>query len=578
MIKLPSLRTLSESLTDTIIRYKWVTLIALIKTIILICLTETPYDNHVLRNLLTRLSFVFTLALPLMLAIWLSDERRPSKPYLRAVFIVLLGLILAIYYVTMDSEPNQNETYRFVILLAGAHLLVSYSPFIGFNDKEGFWQFNKTLFLQFLNATLYAATLYIGLLIALQTVKYLFGITYTFSVEMDLFIAVSSFFHTIFFLSKIPKITDIPDSYPNGLKVFTQYVLLPLEVVYLVILYAYMSKIIVQWQLPQGRVAYLVLAFSVAGIFALLLLYPLRQSSKERWVTIFSRRYYLALLPLIALLFTGIFRRVDDYGITENRYIVGILAFWLAGITVYFLSGKRDDIRWIPISLSILCFLLPIGPWNIFVVSKNSQLKQFRRILSENKVLNANNQIAKRKIVTEADRDQLVSIVKFFRDRELAGLEPYFAGFNGKNKSDYQYYSAMESDLDKYVVSDKTKKANTFTNFSPQFSKSGNGMTVNEFDHMIFVDANEDKVIGDGQVDIKIENFGKSWTLQRDNRIVKTWNVADKVKSLQFAFGSHSMEVPQDSLVFVYGSYKMVFRSLSSNGNSYYGHGILLYK
>lgn len=577
MIKFPSLKTLGYSLFDTILRYKWVTLIALAKTITLVWLTETPYKDKIDRNEMIRLSFVVTLALPLILAIRLSAERRQWKPLvISALTAISVGMLL-IYYFLMDKNPDNTETYRFYILATGAHLLVSYAPFIGTDDKEGFWQFNKTLFLQFLNATLYSGTLYVGLLIAVQTVKYLFGIEYSFAIEMDLFLTVFCLFHTIFFLSKIPKPTETLSGYPNGLKIFTQYVLLPLEVVYLVILYVYVGKIALQWQLPQGRVAYLVLAFSVAGIFALLLLYPLRQSAQEGWVSIFSRRYYLALLPLIVLLFTGIFRRINDYGVTENRYIVAVLAFWLAGITLYFLSGKRDDIRWIPITLSILCFLGPIGPWNIFLVSKNSQLKQFEEILARNKVLNAKKQMTHKKRVTNDEQKQLFSIIQFFRTRELSGLEPYFAGFKQKDKSNYEYYSAMENTLDRFVISPKPRESNSYSNLSSQFSND-NSTSIAGFDHAVFIDTNNDNSLGDKQVEIKIADSGKTWTLFRDKKKVTVWNVADRMKALQSSFGSYSMEVPQDSLVLVHENYKMVFQMISSTNDVYYGHGVLFYK
>ncbi|SDF97245.1 protein of unknown function [Dyadobacter soli] len=578
MIKFPSLKTLSDSLLDTIMRYRWVTLIAFLKTILLIWLTETPFSEKIDRNEITRFCFVAALALPLFLAIQLAGEWRSWKPNVRRGLAALIIAALGGYYMLMDQNPDNSETYRFLIFLLGAHLFVSYAPFIGSGDTEGFWQFNKTLFLQFLNATLYSGTLYIGLLIAVQTVKYLFGIEYSFAVEMDLFLIVSCFFHTIFFLSKIPRPEEDISGYPNGLKVFTQYVLLPLEVVYLIILYAYVGKIVLQWQLPEGRIAYLVLAFSVAGIFALLLLYPLRKSSQERWVSIFARRFYLALLPLIVLLFIGIFRRINDYGITENRYIVGLLACWLAGIALYFLSGRRDDIRWVPVTLSIFCFLLPLGPWNIFVVSKNSQLKQFREILSRNHVLDVKNQITQRKTVTKDDRERLASIIQFFRSRELTGLESYFAGFKEKDKSDFQYYLTMENTLNKFVISEKQEESENYTNFSPLLAKNAVGISVSGFERALFVDANQDKLLGDGHVEIKIGTYGKTWTLYRDKKKVTVWNIADRVNALQASFGSHAEDVPQDSLMLTYGDYKMVFRSLSSDNSSYYGYGVLLYK
>lgn len=579
MIKFPSLKTLGDSLIETTLRYKEVALIALIKTIIFIMLVEMPHEESAVRNQLTQLSFIATLALPLILAIRLSGERHNWKPYVQPALIASTVLVLAVYYWLMDKTLNQSGAYRFFIFLAGAHLLVSYAPFIGTNDKDGFWQFNKTLFIQFLNATLYSATLYVGLLIAVETVKYLFGIESRFFIEIDLFLIVSCFFHTIFFLSKIPKPDEVHSDYPHGLKVFTQYVLLPLEVVYLVILYAYVGKIVTQWQLPQGRVAYLVLAFSVAGIFALLLLYPLRQNTEERWVKIFGRRYYLALLPLIVLLFTGIFRRIDDYGVTENRYIVAVLALWLSAITFYSLSGKRDDIRWIPISLSVLCLLLPIGPWNIFLVSRDSQLKQFEHILSKNQMLDASRHLAQKKTVTVEDRQQLMSIIRFFRDRELPGLEPYFAGVKQGEKRDGQHYSTMENTLDRYAIAMKTDNEARYMSFSSQTSRDSSGATISGFDRMIFIDGIDNDTISDGKIEVVKQDSGKVLAIFRGNKQVVTWNVVEKVRALQAVYGNESVELPQDSLILSQANYKMVFRILSSsNDDDFYGSGVLFYK
>ncbi|GGH54198.1 hypothetical protein GCM10007423_60480 [Dyadobacter endophyticus] len=579
MIKFPSLKTLGDSLIETTLRYKEVALIALIKTIIFIMLVEMPHEESAVRNQLTQLSFIATLALPLILAIRLSGERHNWKPYVQPALIASTVLVLAVYYWLMDKTLNQSGAYRFFIFLAGAHLLVSYAPFIGTNDKDGFWQFNKTLFIQFLNATLYSATLYVGLLIAVETVKYLFGIESRFFIEIDLFLIVSCFFHTIFFLSKIPKPDEVHSDYPHGLKVFTQYVLLPLEVVYLVILYAYVGKIVTQWQLPQGRVAYLVLAFSVAGIFALLLLYPLRQNTEERWLKIFGRRYYLALLPLIVLLFTGIFRRIDDYGVTENRYIVAVLALWLSAITFYSLSGKRDDIRWIPISLSVLCLLLPIGPWNIFLVSRDSQLKQFEHILSKNQMLDASRHLAQKKTVTVEDRQQLMSIIRFFRDRELPGLEPYFAGVKQGEKRDGQHYSIMENTLDRYAIAMKTDNEARYMSFSSQTSRDISGATISGFDRMIFIDGIDNDTISDGKIEVVKQDSGKVLAIFRGNKQVVTWNVVEKVRALQAVYGNESVELPQDSLILSQANYKMVFRILSSsNDDDFYGSGVLFYK
>ena len=61
------------------------------------------------------------------------------------------------------------------------------------------------------------------------------------------------------------------DEYPFGLKVFSQYILLPLLLLYLVILYLYGAKIILLWDWPKGVVSWLIIAVAVLGIFALII-------------------------------------------------------------------------------------------------------------------------------------------------------------------------------------------------------------------------------------------------------------------------------------------------------------------
>jgi hypothetical protein len=584
MIKLPSLRSLSTSFLDTVNRYKWVVAIALIKMSVLLRYTETPFELQSERNFLLRLSYVSFLALPLALAILLSARRRQWKNTLTAGLMLALGALLALYYFSLPEDPAQSDYYRLALFMAGAHLIVSFAPFIGFDEPNGFWQFNKTLFLQFLNASLYSLTLYIGLLVAIQAIKYLFNVEFSDHIEMDLAIVIFTFFHTVFFLNKIPddlRNLDQQTEYPNGLKIFTQYVLLPLEVIYLIILYAYTGKILFQWRLPEGGVAYLVLAFSVAGIFALLLLYPLRKNQGERWIQIFSRRYYLALLPLIVLLFIGISRRIGDYGITENRYIIAVLAVWLAGITFYFLSGKRDDIRWIPISLSILCFLLPIGPWNIFAVSRNSQLKQFHTILAGHKILNAKGQIAGKVTMKPGDYERLTSIITFFRYREQPGLEPYFADFSGKDRKEYEYYRKMEVALEKHIETSNPRSANNYANFSTEFSDSADKeIAVQGFNKMVFFDTGDERLTKTREWRFQSENKGNTIGIYHNDKKVTDLEIARKADDLFKEFGNSSMDVPQEKLIFRYKEpqIQVVVRSFSKGDKRYFVRGILLYK
>jgi hypothetical protein len=153
--------------------------------------------------------------------------------------------------------------------------------------------------------------------------------------------------------------------------------------IYLLILYAYMFKIVFTAHWPAGWVAWMVMVFSVAGILSLLLIYPLRNEADNTWIRGYSKFYYVALLPLIVLLFCAIYKRVAPYGITEQRYFLLALATWLLFITLYFLLSKKKDIRLVPLSLCILAFLSVWGPWGAFAVSLNSQRHRLEGLLEK---------------------------------------------------------------------------------------------------------------------------------------------------------------------------------------------------
>ncbi|WP_051664106.1 DUF4153 domain-containing protein [Dyadobacter crusticola] len=587
MIKLPSIHIVSEQLTNTVRRFPWVVAVAICKAAVLWRHIEARGNEEEI-NLMTRLAYPLFVATPLMIAIQLISERKKWKPAFRIGTNLLLSTVLTLYFFTLPDKTSPADFYRFMLFMVASHLFVAYAPFVGSGQSNGFWQFNKTLFLQFLNATLYAVTLYIGLLIAVKTVEYLFNITYLIQIEGDLFVLIAVVFHTLFLLSKIPanlnKLNQ-ETAYPTGLKIFTQYVLLPLEVVYMIILYAYTFKILFQWKLPDGGVAYLVMAFSIAGILALLLLHPLRESIREKWVRLFSKRFYLALLPLIVLLFIGIFRRINDYGVTENRYIIAILAVWLAGTTLYFLVNKKADIRWIPGSLSAIALLLAIGPWNIFVVARNSQLRTFDKILKENKMLDANGHITGKVSVPTADYRQLESIIQFFNTREQKGLDQYFPGLKKKYETGYQHYEEMRQTLAEHVVNkpDNSGRYGNYANFSSRSLENADAtISISGFNQLKYFQLNQSTHLRSGPYKLDVTANGRFINLYKNDSKLHTWDLSEKIRTLKSAYANHFDSVPASEMMIRYTTatddVAIVFSSINNGTDYYYGEGIVLFR
>ena len=347
---------------------------------------------------------------------------------MRNATVILLNLAvfaaMIFFYFAQPEFYTVKSFSRFVILLIAAHLGVSFAPFLVNTEVNGFWQYNKSLFIRFLTSAIYSAVFYIGLSIALLAIKELFNIDFGEKIYLYLFITVGVVLNTWCFLAGVPsrvialeKVLD----YPKGLRVFTQYVLLPLVVIYLIILYFYQAKILFTLVWPRGIVSYLVVGFSTLGILALLLVWPLRDDSEHSWIRTFTKRFFLALFPLIVLLFMAIGRRVMEYGVTENRYFIILLSLWLFIVALYFLFSRRKNIKFVPLSLFLAVLLSGFGPWNAFQISSFSQHSRLEKILQQNKMLVNGKATKSKKEIKKVDQKEIASIVGYMI--EVHGVE-----------------------------------------------------------------------------------------------------------------------------------------------------------
>lgn len=332
-----------------------------------------------------RLIMCCNLGLVLSLAASTFAASLRTGPLIIWVLRVLVVAATAGFYVTLSEQLRNEDVFRFFLLTAAGHLLVSVAPFWERGNISSFWYYNKSLFLRFLTAVLYSGVLFAGLAIALLAMDELFDLNIPGERYFQLWILIAAMVNTAIFLSGIPeRPLQTEARYPQSLKVFTQYILIPLVSVYVLILLAYELKIVVQWDLPRGWVSNLIIGFAIAGILSLLLVYPVRNTSENKWIVWYARIFHWLLLPLLVLLFIAIGTRLADYGFTESRFIVLATGIWLLFTTAYFLLGRRENIKMIPASLilfTLLTFALA-SP-----VSLSSQQKRMLAIFDRNQLL-----------------------------------------------------------------------------------------------------------------------------------------------------------------------------------------------
>ncbi|TPE43627.1 DUF4153 domain-containing protein [Pontibacter mangrovi] len=426
-----SLQQLWQGAAATFLRYPLALLSAFTGTAAAMWLTELDYDQRQHHLYLGKLILVCALGLILFFTLELLVRRYRLSLRGRVLLRVLGLALLVLYYWFLPEELLDEHWLRFLMLALALHLAASYVMFFHVPGETAFWQFNKALFLRILTSGLYAAVLYLGLIVALLAVDNLFAVQVDGETYTQLWFFMVGVFNTWFFLAGVPadvQLLEVSPTYPRGLKVFTQFVLLPLVTLYLVILYAYFGKIVVEWAWPEGWVSVLVLCFSVVGILSLLLIHPIRFEEGNTWMRTFSKWFYRALFPLVILLALAIWRRVAEYGITEERYIVMVLAIWLFATALYFLFSRHKHIKFIPITLSLVALLAAYGPLNAFQVSQWSQVYRLEKLLEQNRVLVNGKVQRQHSKVSEAVEREVSSITDYLaRHQDLEVLQPWFA-------------------------------------------------------------------------------------------------------------------------------------------------------
>ncbi|MCE9540753.1 MAG: DUF4153 domain-containing protein [Bacteroidetes bacterium] len=433
MFKLPSLQSFSTESISAIKRFPLSLLSSVIASAIAIYLMHSDYEKLNYVNYLWKVIMCCYLGLNLFLATELYSESKGQSGFKRLLIQVLaLTLIVCYYFVLPDFKDfGLEDTARFVLFVVGLHLLVSFAPFINVRHTNAFWQYNKSLFIRFLTSGLYTGVLYLGLALALLAIDKLFKVEINSKYYADLWWFLAGIFNTWFFLAGVPKQTQALEGiidYPKGLKVFTQFVLLPLVTIYLFILYAYGAKIAIAMELPRGWVSYLVIGFSIAGILSLLLIWPIKDREENSWIKIVDRWFYIALYPLIILLGLAVFKRVSQYGITENRYFILVIALWLLIVASYFLLSKNKNIKVIPVSLCIIAFLSSFGPWGAFSVSERSQIRRLGKLIAAEKIL-IDSRIKKASPVLKGERAEKISSIISYLDKThgFNGIKPWFS-------------------------------------------------------------------------------------------------------------------------------------------------------
>jgi hypothetical protein len=374
------LDTLSSNFLKTLKRFPLVTISAYIMTIILFTFTVVghgaieKYPNY---NVANKIAFLMTLAMPLFFLL-----RLLSKKWIFS--LVGVAILIAYYFFALpvDLKGSNSEFFQQHFLWVIALFIFSIaSPFLFRTiDNKDFWEWTEQILFALLATAIFSVVLFLGLEGAKYALQKLFDITIRgHRVEEQFTLIIFALFSINYFLSQIPKepLSIVARPYTKVENIFTKYILTPLVTGYFLILFAYTAKIIYLGEWPTGVMAKLILIFSVLAILTLMFWTPLWSEKNSRykkviWVAILLQTFVLAM---------SIYLRIEQYGVTENRYYIALSGIWLSVTALYFIVTTNSSYKWIFVTIPLFIVFSQTPPFSAKEISKTSQVAKLQTLL-----------------------------------------------------------------------------------------------------------------------------------------------------------------------------------------------------
>jgi len=420
------LSNLSQSAKKSLQRFPLVSIIAIFGSLLLISILSVSNDLSNFQPLL----MVLTLSVSWLVGCQFLSESLKHNNLNRFVFkvVILLGLTLFYFYLSSLNQDLPQQAYdRWLLLLLAGHLFVVFSPFTFMWDKGLFWNYLKSMLLATIRSGIYAIVLYIGLALAIAAFDFLLNLDLGDNIYFQTFIFCLGIVNTFVYLHDFPKVEQLDKriNFTKPTEVLIVYILIPLSLLYILIVYTYAIKILIDWELPNGWVTYLISGLSLLAFLIHIGIEPVRHKHDSVLITKFFPYYFFAIIPLLPLLFIALIKRISDYNFTELRYLGVVLAIWITGILFYMLFSGKKRLSFYPKSIFILVLLCTFGPLSAFKISLQAQIDEFAEIME-------NLEAKDKQTFSLEEYDRFSSIVKYLDYRDRLQKTEAFLGFNPK--------------------------------------------------------------------------------------------------------------------------------------------------
>ena len=302
-----------------------------------------------------------------------------SRPYSWYRFSWIVPLVaIAIIGMTNDNADFYLTSSKFWGASFIALLVLLGFPFE--KNNKGFTYRNFTNLFHLGLATM-VWLLVFGLVAAiLFTITTLFNVEFSDSFYQHFYTSLGLFTQPLFFLVFEQRQAKSEMTLDRIFEILVNFVLASALMIFTVLLYAYVVRIIFEGVLPKGMLANITLPYLLGGLGV----YALRSiCAKARWETFFKFYPYLAIVPIV-LLWLAIDRRISAYAWTEPRIYLVALATAITIAYAILIVPKARQYRLISgvVMVAIFAMTWVVKPQEIAYQSQTARFQQLLKKLN----------------------------------------------------------------------------------------------------------------------------------------------------------------------------------------------------
>ena len=365
---------------------------------------------------------ILPLFVPLLvLTFWQHKVNRWAYVVSGFLFLPLMALNLKPFLMTYG--------FGFTYVLAGILLLVSVRRM----DNRSFAAHALHVVTQLFFGLVIAGLITAALLAIFASFFYIFGIKQPENFYIYLWEFVWFFIAPQVCCTLITQGEDEVNEPARVLQLILNFILSPAIIIYTVILYAYFIRIVLEWDLPKGGVAWMVMGFVTVAMAGRLMQYVLKQHYYD-W---FYRNFTWIAIPPLILYWIGSIYRIRLYSFTESRFylmIAGVL-MTLFVLMLLWKRSRRFQLMALIFGAAIILFTYIPGI-SAKSIGLNCQQKRLQQMISQLKLTDPKTG----KFVDTLDLHEILKdSVLCHQYREACSLIAYVRNDVGRDAFEQQY-------------------------------------------------------------------------------------------------------------------------------------------